>query len=212
MIAQWLFGSSEARWEACVTHFGQHGMTLPIVPDTLERVLRTELRAEGTGRFATAGWHRSATWQDRIDDWVRRPAPARAWLGVHAHHQEPVAEVSLVTPSIAVFMRHRQNRPQRSAPAHHSIQDAYRAAGRLLWDTEKMVRTGRWPSAQRLLLIDDDLDLPRWGWLDRPADLSPDLPHTDAADIRVMKVSHTMYLEVLSVLECLHHRAPEALV
>lgn len=207
MIPQWLFGNNMVRWESCKAHFDRHGLTLPLVPDTLERVLRNGLRSEAAGCFVTPGWRSQHPWPDRVDDWVLRPEPVRASLGLHASGKEPVVEVSLATPFLGVFMRHRWPASQDAAQERLSVADAHRSAARLLWDSEKLVRTGRWPSGQRLLLIDDDLDLPRWGWLDAGLGATGAV----ASDIRVMKVSHSMYQEVMSVLDGLHHRAPEAL-
>ncbi|MGC4366343.1 hypothetical protein [Hydrogenophaga sp. R2] len=208
MIPSWLFGSNAIRWESCMAHFDQHGMALPIVPDALEHALRSGLKVQASGSFATAGWRGHGRWQDLVDDWVRRPEPVRAWLGIAASRQEPVVEVSMVTPSLGVFMRHRWSRSQDDAMERLRVGEAHRSAAQLLWDAEKLVRLGRWPSGQRLLLIDDDLDLARWGWLDGASDPSD----TVVPDIRVMKVSHSMYLEVMSVMDGLHHGTPEALV
>lgn len=208
MIPHWLFGSQGARWEACMAHFDRHGMALPIVPDCLEQVLRHKLRAEGPGCFATPGWRMRGDWSDLIDDWVRHADPVRAWLRVRAEGQEPLVEVSLVTPVLGVFMRHRWSRWEDADPIHLKVAEAHRSAAQLLWDAEKLVRGGRWPQGQRLLLIDDELDLPRWGWVDGSAEVSD----VAGSDIRIMKVSHAMYLEVMAVMDGLHHHGRDALL
>lgn len=68
MIPSWLFGSNAIRWESCMAHFDQHGMALPIVPDALEHALRSGLKVQASGSFATAGWRGHGRWQDLVDD------------------------------------------------------------------------------------------------------------------------------------------------
>lgn len=188
--------------------FDRHGMVLPIVPDSLEQVLRSSLRADSPGCFATSGWRTRGPWPRLIDDWVRHAEPVRAWLRVPVGVKDGVVEMSLATPALAVFMRHRWSDLQDAEWMRQKVGEAHRSAAQLLWDADKLVRVGQWPLDQRLLLIDDDLDLPRWGWLDGAPVLNED--HTP--DIRIMKVSHTMYPEVMAVMHSLHHRGLETLL
>lgn len=204
----WPFGNHLVRWESCMAHFDRHGMALPILPDALERVLRHGLKAEGADGFATSGWRAHNHWPDLVDDWVQRPEPVRACLGLHAGGKDPVVEVALVTPLMGVFMRHRWTHAQDAASTRLRIAEAHRSAAQLFWEADKLARAGQWPDGQRLLLIDDDLDLTRWGWLDP----LPDGLDSAARDIRVMKVSRSMYLDVMGVMDGLHARTPETWV
>lgn len=192
-----LFHPGEVHWDACVAHFGDHGLILPGLPAHLAPLQWADFRHDPAGSFVTSGWSRSRSWSDRIDDWVSRPITVRAWLGVHRIEGEPVAELDLVSPYLGLFMRHRWPDSTGDASESLRVQGACRMAGHLLTRLDALLAGHKWPEGQRLLLIDDGLDLPRWGWIDAAA---PDR-HPAQPEIRVMRASHMAYFDVMSALD-----------
>ncbi len=207
-MPHWLFGSHEALWRTCAAQFARQGVVLPEWPACLVRPLLTGLRIDGPGCYYTAGWGSRRSWAGRIDHWVQEPDVPRAWLGNHQLEGEPVVEAAMVTPRMGLFMRHRLSDGPQDLSCDHRVQDAYRLAGRLLSEAEQLAEQSRWPTGLRLMLVDDDLDLARWGWLQGASLLVEDpLP-----DVRVMRASHAASLEVLSVLDKLADPMTDSLI
>lgn len=196
MIPQWLFGSQTATWHTCAAQFARQGLVLPEWPECLSVPFRSRLLADGPGCFATPGWGSHRSWAGRLDHWVRNPEVARLWLGIYPHEGESLAEVVMVTPRLGVFMRHRQADRSVESASGQGVQRACHLAGRLLAESEQLAAQDRWPTGLRLMLVDDHLDLLRWGWLQDASLLEED----PAPPVRVMRASHSAYQEVLSAL------------
>lgn len=192
-----LFSRSEPVWDACIDHFGQHGLVLPGLPQSFDELLRSELREENAGRFSTGSWRGGRHWDGRIDDWVAHPQPTRAWFGLHHDIGGRVAEVCLVTPLAGVFMRHPWSGEHPGVALSLRVHGAYRLAAQVLSRTTWIEKQGCWPEHQRLLVIDDAFDLPRWGWLAASAQAR----HSPATEARITRASQVMYLDVMSALD-----------
>lgn len=182
------------RWEDCVHHFGAHGLILPELPAHLQAVRTALFHEELPGCFSTPGWSGPIRWSERIDDWIARPIPVRASLGIHCHDGEPLVELSLVSPHLGLFIRHRWDSGTADAASSLRVQGTCRMAGHLLARVEVLVANACWPRNQRLLLIDDGLDISRWGWLDA-------VPGDPLPEVRVMRVSPAMYFDAMSYLD-----------
>lgn len=206
MMPSWLFGSQTPTWHTCAAQFARQGVMLPEWPECLAGPFRMKLQADGPGCFATPGWGRRRSWTGRIDHWVQNPEVPRAWLGLYLQEGETMAEVVTVTPRLGLFMRHRLPEPLCETASLQGLQDACELAGRLLAESEQMAAQDRWPFGTRLMLVDDGLDLTRWGWL-QDASLLEEEP---SPPVRVMRASHFAYLEVLSALGQLAQPMPTA--
>lgn len=197
MMPTWPFASHDADWRLCIEQFAQAGLAVPAWPESLVEPLLTGLRAERQGCFLTAGWAGQRAWSGRMDHWLREPEIARAWMGLYQQDGESIAEAVWVTPRIGLFMRHRRDGgPQRSS-AGEKAEVAYRWAGQLMSRAEQLDADQRWPVGLRLMLVEDELDLARWGWLPSEGQLVAD----PRSDIRVMRASNAACIEVLSVLD-----------
>lgn len=199
MNLRWLFSRSDPVWDGCIGHFGRHGLTLPGLPQAFDQLLRQELKEENLGRFSTGTWRGGRHWEGRIDDWVARPLPTRAWFGLHHDVGGRVAEVCLVTPQAGLFMRHPWGGDRPGVALSLRVQGAYRLAGQVLSRTEWIQKQGCWPEHHRLLVIDDVFDLPRWGWLSAAPQARP----SPAPEVRITRASQVMYLDVMSALDAL---------
>ena len=92
--------------------------------------------------------------------------------------------------------------------AGDKVRAAYHCAGQLMCRAERLDACQRWPVGLRLMLVDDDLDLARWGWLQ-----SGGQPVADPrSDIRVMRASNAACTEVLSALDKLADPTTDTLV
>ena len=203
----WPFRSGGSGWGACVDAFHRHGLQLPVVPIGLSQAMQAGFREERSGRFSTTGWRGASQWTGRVEDWVSRPDPARAFVGLHRGVGERIAEVCLVTPRLGIFMRHRLGAGPDGPEGCLAAQSAYRSAGQLLARAHALMEAGTWVDGQRLMLVDDDLDLPRWGWLHGGAIGAG----ATAPTIRVMRASHVMYADVTAILDSLAEPEPDLL-
>lgn len=207
-MASWLFASHEARWRLCVDQFATAGMDLPAWPASLVQPLLKGLRAERQGCFLTAGWAGQRSWSGRMEHWLQEPGIPRAWMGMYRQDGEALVEAVWVTPRIGLFMRHRQGAGLKRSQAGEKVRAAYHCAGQLMCRAERLDACQRWPVGLRLMLVDDDLDLARWGWLQ-----SGGQPVADPrSDIRVMRASNAACTEVLAVLEKLADPTTDTLV
>jgi len=193
----WPFRTGADGWHACTEAFRHRGLELPTVPLELAQVLRDGLREEKSGSFSTVGWRCASRWSGRIEDWVSHPDPIRASIRLCPGMSGWMAEICLATPQLGMFMRHRLKAAADERGANLAVQSAYRSAGELMARIHEMVDTGAWVEGQRLLLLDDDLDLPRWGWVHRSAGA---LEGIEPA-IRIMWASQVMYADVMAILD-----------
>lgn len=195
-LYRWLT-TDASRWVHGVRHFAANGLILPELPAHLQALHTAPFREDPPGCFSTSGWAGTGHWSGRIDDWIGRPASIRAWLAMHPHEGEPVVEIGLVSPHLGLFIRHRWDPETVDAADSLRVQGACRMAGHLLARVEVLVASGGWPGHQRMLVIDDGLDLPRWGWLDA----IPRHPDDPLREVRVMRVSPAMYFDAMSALD-----------
>lgn len=195
----WPFRTGADGWRASVEAFHHRGLDLPAMPIDLAQVLRAGLREEKSGSYATVGWRGASEWTGRVEDWVSHPDPIRASIGICPGGSGWIAEICLATPHLGMFMRHRLTAGPDEAGAILAVQSAYRSAGELMARIHEMVDAGAWVRGQRLLLLDDDLDLPRWGWVHRSAVALEGI----APAIRIMRASQVMYADVKAILDSL---------
>lgn len=142
--------------------FDAAGLPRPSLPLPLVQRLRPPTMA---GR-ETAGWPATLDFEARWRQALHQPTPIRAWITLSpgpAHHLAAVA--ATVIAEAAVFIRRRWSvTPETQALDRQRITSAWTLMEHLLDCTGEAVRRGRWPSRQRLLLVDDDFGLRRWGW------------------------------------------------
>ncbi|MBL0419150.1 hypothetical protein JI739_02205 [Ramlibacter sp. AW1] len=143
--------------------FRAEELPTPVLP----RGVDFDLQPEGPFAWASPTWPAGDTLQEWAQDWLERPDPPRAWIGLTGHGlQSTAVRVCIATPSLAIFIVRRWTEALDQGPIlRRRIEGAFGLSAQLLHDASEAQRAQAWPANQRLLLIDDDFDSQRWAWL-----------------------------------------------
>ena len=149
------------------------GLPAPPVPNALASCLEPS----GPAAFATPGWLESSTLMDAAHHWLAHPTPDRAWVGFTGHGlQRSAVRVCIATADAAFFIERRWTQAFEQGPLlRRRLEGAFQLLAQALDDVAAIQASGAWPAGKRLLLIDDDFDRQRWGWITANANLATSL-------------------------------------
>jgi hypothetical protein len=149
------------------------GVPLPVLPPQLARALAPQ----GAHAFATPGWKDVGSLEALAHHWLAHPTPERAWVGFTGHGlQRSAVRVCIATAAAAFFIERRWTEVFEQGPLlRRRLEGAFQLLAQALEDVAAVQAAGAWPAGKRLLLIDDDFDRQRWGWVTTNADLARSL-------------------------------------
>jgi hypothetical protein len=165
---------------------------LPAPP--LPAALASALQPLGSAAHATPGWPGRLGFRDAIGNWLIEPSRARAWAGIVGHGLRSTAvRLCLCGPDAGFFIQRHWSVAFGEASACQSrIEGAFMLLARIQAAVAAAQAAGRWPASQRLVLVDDDFDTLRWGWVEH-----------GAMELPPLAVDPQAYLNILITVESL---------
>ena len=127
--------------------------------------------------FATARWSEGKPFEELPSLWLADAKQERAHARFSGHGLVSTAvEVALVGPWAGLFVRRQWSAYGDAEACHRRITGAFALLGRLHRDIAKAQAEGRFPVDRRFVLIDDEFELQRCGWVPADAQALPSLP------------------------------------
>ena len=154
--------------------FKAEGLPLPPIDDEL----LAGLLPLGSHGFATARWSEGLPFEALPSLWLADPRQVRAHARFSGHGLVSTAvEVALVGPLAGLFVRRQWSAAHGEEDAcRQRITGAFSLLAQLRDDIAVAQAAGRFPADRRLLLIDDDFETQRFGWVPANAQALSSLP------------------------------------
>lgn len=153
-----------AGWIQCRAFLKAQGLPQPWLPQGILWVIRPQR----PGLFATPGWSGEFGLEASVAHWLATAQPSRAWINVNGHGvQNRCVSLALATPALGVFIRKRW-RPGLYGDSGDDkrIYGSWQLLHQLQDGVEAIRAKALWPTGRRLLLVEDELALTYWGWVD----------------------------------------------
>jgi hypothetical protein len=143
--------------------FKAEGLPLPPIDDDL----LAGLVPLGDHGFATARWSEGHSFETLPSLWLADPQQWRAHVTFSGHGLVSTAvEVALVGPLAGLFVRRQWSAAHGEEDAcRQRITGAFALLAQLRDDIAAAQAAGRFPADLRLILVDDDFESQRFGWV-----------------------------------------------
>jgi hypothetical protein len=158
--------------------FKTEGLPLPPIDDKQ----LPGLLPLGDHGFATARWSEAQPFEALPSLWLADPEQVRAHARFSGHGLVSTAvEVALVGPTAGLFVRRQWSAAHGEEDAcRQRITGAFSLLAQLRDDIAAAQAAGRFPADRRLILIDDDFETQRFGWIPVNARSLSSLPDPQA--------------------------------